>query len=63
MLSVEGTRFDLRQITPMEGALESVGAGGFDHCFVLSDSNRGTLRQAACFLHPPSGQKYQFADF
>lgn len=53
---VENSPFDFRTEITVGEALAKVEGGGFDHCFVLKDDRRGTLRQAAKIAHPPSGR-------
>uniref|UniRef100_A0A2P2IEJ8 Aldose 1-epimerase n=1 Tax=Hirondellea gigas TaxID=1518452 RepID=A0A2P2IEJ8_9CRUS len=59
--SVENTAFDLRVAKGVGSALAEVEGGGFDHCFVLQDTSRGTLRPAASFKHPPSGRSLEIS--
>ncbi|NLZ76407.1 MAG: galactose mutarotase [Spirochaetales bacterium] len=53
VLSVENTPFDFRR--PKAVGLEIEEAGGYDHCFVLSDE-REALRPAARVYDPGSGR-------
>lgn len=53
--AVEGTEFDLRSKKTFGDALGKVEGGGYDHCFVMTDTQRGSLRRAAIFAHPPTG--------
>ena len=52
---VTDTAFDLRAEVTLGDALDRVGKGGYDHCFVIHDLDRGKLRLGASFAHPPSG--------
>ncbi|XP_047739697.1 galactose mutarotase-like [Hyalella azteca] len=54
--SVEGTPFDLRTATEIGEALGRLDCDGYDHCFVLGNTERGLLRIAARFTHPASGR-------
>jgi len=66
LVQVEDTVFDLRSETRLGDVIQQVPGGGYDHNFVVSESNLkfgNTIPLAAKFWHPESGRQLEiFSD-